>query len=297
MSRKVMIACAITGAAESFRRNPAVPVTPKQIAESSIEAAKAGASIVHLHVRDPQTGAASMEVALYREVVERIRESGTDVILNLTTGAGGRYVPDDARPGIAGPGSMMATAEQRVEHVLALRPEICSLDLGTFNFGDRVLMNTAGQLRTMARAVRDAGVMPEIEVFDTGHLLLGKKMIEEGDIRGPGLFQLCLGLQWGQPATPEAMKFLRDLLPPGGHWFSFGISHWEMPMAAQSVILGGHVRVGLEDNLYLSRGVLAPSNAALVERAVRLVDLLGESVATPAEARKLLGLGGASKAD
>jgi uncharacterized protein (DUF849 family) len=290
MSRKVIVACAVTGSADTPGKNPAVPVTPKEIAASAVDAAKAGAAIVHIHVRDLKTTRPSMELALYRETVERIRDSGVDVIINLTTGAGGRFIPDEDDPKRGGAGTTLSSPEERIRHVLELKPEICSLDVGSMNMGEQVFVNTAGHLRRMARGIRDAGVMPELEVFETGHLRLARKMIDDGDVRGPGLFQICLGISWGQPATPEAMTYMRDLLAPDSVWFAFGISKWQMPMAAQAVLLGGNVRVGLEDNIYLDAGVLAPSNAALVERAVQIIHVLGEAVASPAEARKKLGL-------
>jgi uncharacterized protein (DUF849 family) len=290
MQRKVMISCAVTGSADTPARNPAVPVTPTQIAASAVEAAKAGAAIVHIHVRDPNTGKPSMDRGLYREVVERIRSSGTDVLINLTTGPGARFVPGEADPLTPGPGTTLTRPEERVRHVLELRPELCSLDMGSFNMGERVFVNTPAHLQKMATAIRNAGVMPELEVFDTGHLLLAKKFIEQGYVRPPGLFQICLGISWSQPATPEAMIYMRNLLPPDCVWFAFGISLHQFPMVAQTVLLGGHPRVGLEDNIYLEKGVLAPSNAALVEKAARIVETLGDHVATPAEARKILGL-------
>ncbi len=291
MSRKVMISCAVTGSADTPGKNPAVPVTPEQIATSALDAAKAGAAIVHIHVRDPKTGLPSMEGAHYAEVVDRIRASGADVVINLTTGPGGRFSPspDDAMK--PGPGTTLRTARQRVQHVLDLRPEICSLDMGSMNMGPNVFVNTPPILEAMATDIREAGVTPELEVFETGHLLLAKRMIETGFIKPPGMFQICLGIAWGQPATPEAMLYMRNLLPPGCTWFAFGISLYQFPMAAQAVILGGHVRVGLEDNLYLERGKLTPSNAALVAKAAKIVELLGCSVATSAEARQMLALG------
>lgn len=291
MSRKVMISCAVTGSADTPGKNPAVPVTPQQIAASAIDAAKAGAAIVHIHVRDPKTTLPSMEGALYAEVVDRIRQSDTDVVINLTTGPGGRFSPDPADPMKPGPGTTLRTPRQRVQHVLDLRPEICSLDMGSMNMGANVFVNTPPILEAMAIDIRDAGVTPELEVFETGHLLLAKRMIETGHIKKPGMFQICLGIAWGQPATPEAMTYMRNLLPDDCHWFAFGISLHQFPMAAQAVLLGGHVRVGLEDNLYLERGKLTPSNAALVSKAGKIVELLGASVATPAEARQILGLG------
>jgi uncharacterized protein (DUF849 family) len=291
VQRKVMISCAVTGSADSVGKNPAVPVTPEQIAASAIDAAKAGAAIVHIHVRDPKTGLASMDGALYAEAVDRIRASGTDVVINLTTGPGGRFAPDLADPMKPAPGTTLRNPRQRVQHVLDLRPEICSLDMGSMNMGQTVFVNTPPILEAMAADIREAGVTPELEVFETGHLLLARRMIETGHIRPPGMFQICLGIAWAQPATPEAMSYMRNLLPPGAPWFAFGISLHQFPMAAQAVLLGGHVRVGLEDNLYLERGKLAPSNAALVAKAVKIIELLGCTVATPTEARQMLGLG------
>jgi uncharacterized protein (DUF849 family) len=289
MNRKVMIACAVTGSADTPGKNPAVPVTPAQIAQSAIDAAKAGAAIVHIHVRDPQTTKPSMDVAHYREVVQRIRDSGTDVVINLTTGPGARFAPGAEDPLKVGPGTNLKTAAQRVQHVVELKPEICSLDMGSMNMGQYVFVNTPSILENMAVAIRDAGIVPELEVFETGHLLLAKRMIETGHIKGPGMFQICLGISWGQPATSEAMTYMRNLLPKDSPWFAFGISLHQFPMAAQAVLLGGHIRVGLEDNIYLGRGQLAPSNAALVEKAARIVEILGDHVATPAEARQMLG--------
>src|SRR5947209_13714324 len=249
VQRKVMISCAVTGSADTPGKNPAVPVTPEQIASSAIDAAKAGAAIVHIHVRDPKTGLASMEGALYAEVVDRIRSSGADVIINLTTGPGGRFSPSADDPMRPGAGTTLRTPRQRVQHVLDLRPEICSLDMGSMNMGANVFVNTPPILEAMATDIRDAGVTPELEVFEAGHLLLAKRMIETGHIKPPGMFQICLGIAWGQPATPEAMHYMRGMLPPASPWFAFGISLHQFPMVAQAVLLGGHVRVGLEDNI------------------------------------------------
>ena len=293
MNRKVMIACAVTGSADTPGKNPAVPVTPAQIAQSAIDAAKAGAAVVHIHVRDPQTTKPSMDVAHYREVVQRIRDSGTDVIINLTTGPGARFSPGAEDPLKVGPGTNLKTAAERVKHVVELKPEICSLDMGSMNMGQYVFVNTPSILENMAVAIKDAGIVPELEVFETGHLLLAKRMIETGHIKGPGLFQICLGISWAQPATTEAMNYMRNLLPKDSPWFAFGISLHQFPMAAQAVLLGGHIRVGLEDNIYLGRGQLAPSNAALVEKAAKIIAILGDHVATPAEARQMVGTRGA----
>ena len=290
MQRKVIIACAVTGSADTPGRSPAVPVTPAQIAASAIDAAKAGAAIVHIHVRDPQTTRPSMELALYREVVERVRASGTDALINLTTGPGARFVPGAEDAMKPGPGTTLALPAARVRHVLELKPEICSLDMGSMNMGNQVFVNTPNHLEAMAAAIRDAGVMPELEVFEAGHLMLARRLIETGHIKSPSLFQICLGISWGQPATPEAVSYMRSLLPPACTWFAFGISLYQFPIAAQTVLLGGHVRVGLEDNLYLEKGKLAPSNAALVEKAGKIIEILGDQVATPAEARQILGL-------
>jgi uncharacterized protein (DUF849 family) len=288
MQRKVMISCAVTGSADTPGKNPAVPVTPQQIAQSAIDAAKAGAAIVHIHVRDPQTTRPSMDKALYREVVERIRGSGIDVLINLTTGPGARFMPGVDDPLQLGPATNMKPPAQRVEHVMELKPDICSLDMGSMNMGGYVFVNPPSHLEAMAVAIRDAGVIPELEVFEAGHLLLAKRMIETGHIKPPGMFQICLGIAWGQPATPEAMHYMRGMLPPASPWFAFGISLHQFPMVAQAVLLGGHVRVGLEDNIYLGKGQLAPSNAALVGKAAEIIEILGDHVATPAEARKML---------
>ncbi|MFL4982552.1 MAG: 3-keto-5-aminohexanoate cleavage protein [Xanthobacteraceae bacterium] len=292
MQRKVMISCAVTGSADTPAKNPAVPVTPQQIAASALDAAKAGAAIVHIHVRDPQTTRPSMDIAHYREVVERIRGSGSDVLINLTTGPGARFIPGAEDPLKPAPGTTLRPPQERVRHVVELKPDICSLDMGSMNMGSTVFINTPASLEAMAVAIRDAGVMPELEVFEAGHLLLAKRMIETGHIRAPTLFQICLGIAWSQPATPEAMSYMRSLLPADCTWFAFGISLHQFPMVAQAVLLGGHPRVGLEDNLYLEKGKLAPSNAALVEKAAKIVEVLGDQVATPADARQILGLNG-----
>src|SRR5262249_23568762 len=222
-------------------------------------------------------------------VVERIRASGCEVLINLTTGPGARFVPGADDPSLPGPGTSLRQPETRVRHVLELRPDICSLDMGSMNMGGRVFINTPQHLETMADAIRDAPVPPELEGFETGHLLLAKRMIETGHINPPGMFQICLGIAWGQPATTEAMIYMRSLLPAGSPWFAFGISLHQFPMVAQAVVLGGHVRVGLEDNLYLEKGKFAPSNGALVEKAAKIVAILGDTLATPADAPAILG--------
>ena len=286
-----IISCAVTGSAPTTPdKNPAVPVTPAEIAASAIDAAKAGAAIVHCHVRDPETKLPSMDPAHYREVTERIRDSDTDVIINLTTGPGARFIPSAEDPSIASPESSMCTPERRVVHIEEMSPEICSLDVATMNFNQHVFLNHPDHLAIMAERARDAGSKPELEVFDTGHIVLAKKMIADGLIDAPAYFQFCLGISYGAPATVESMIMMRDMLPEGAVWSAFGIGRFQFPIVAAAVLLGGNARVGLEDNLFLEKGVMAPSNAALVEKAAHIVQQLGGSVATVAEARERLGL-------
>ncbi len=288
MARPVIITCAVTGGGDTVKLSPHVPVTPAQIADECIAAANAGAAIVHIHVRDPATGKPSMDLACYRETVERIRASGTRVLINLTTGAGARFNPSEGDPNVGDGSSTMASAAKRVEHVLALKPDLCSLDVATMNWSAHAFVNPPKMLDRMAQMIASAGVKPELEVFDLGHVRLARHMVESGSIAGPGLFQLCLGVPWGAPASPEAMMIMRNDLPPGAPWAAFGISRFQFPMVAQAVVLGGHVRVGLEDNLYLAHGQLSPGNAPLVERAVKIIESIGERVASVDEARALL---------
>ncbi len=291
MNYEVIVTCAITGAGDTVGRHPAIPVTPQQIADSAIEAAKAGASVVHCHVRDPKTGKGTRDVTLYREVVERIRKSGVDVVLNLTCGMGGDLTVDDADPMRPGPGTDLVDAMARLEHVVELRPEICTLDCGTMNFGDgnTIVIQTPNMLRAMAKRVRELGVKPELEVFDTGQLWFGKQMYQEGLLDDPPLFQLCLGIPWGAPADSQTMAHMVQQLPPNAVWAGFGISRAQMPMVAQAALLGGNVRVGLEDNLYLEKGVFA-TNAQLVEKAIRILRELGARPCSPEETRQRLRL-------
>ena len=290
MSKPVILTCALTGGAGLSGKNPAVPVTPAEIARQAIDAATAGATIAHIHVREPGSGAPSMRLELYEEVVDRIRQSGCDILINLTTGPGARFIPGRDDPRIGDPASTLALWPKRVEHIERLRPDICSLDVGSMNFGQHVFINTPADLHKMADAIRQAGVKPEMETFELGHIRLARHLIEQGLIEAPPLFQICLGIPWGAPATPEVMMAMRDALPAGAEWAAFGIGATQFPMVAQAVLLGGHVRVGLEDNLYLRRGVLAPDNAALVERAVAIIEQLDRKVATPEEARSILRL-------
>ncbi len=287
---KTIITCAVTGSITKPEQHPDLPITPAEIADAAIDAAKAGAAIAHLHVRDPETGAPSMALDLYREVVDRIRASDTDLVVNLTTGPGGRFMPSDDDPKVAAPGSTLMAPDKRIEHVIALRPEICSLDLNTMWFGNAVVINTPRNVAVMAEAIRAAGVKPELEVFDSGDIQLAHQLLAEGQLERPPLFQIVLGIRNGFPGTIQTLIYAKSLLPANADWAAMGIGRMEFPIVAQACLLGGHVRVGLEDNLYVQKGVLAPSNAALVERAVTIVEHLGGSVATPAEAREILGL-------
>ena len=290
MNKNVIITCAVTGAGDSLSRHPDLPVTPEQIAKAVISAAQAGAAIAHIHVRDPETGQGARDVELFRQVVEQVRESDTDVIINLTAGMGGAWFPDEENPSYPGPGTDVVGPEERLAHVEALRPEICSMDCGTMNFGDNeIYISTPNCLWKMAELTQSWGVKPELEVFDLGQIWLASQMIAGGVIDSPPLFQICLGIPWGAPADTESMLAMRNALPADANWAGFAITRMEMPMVAQAVLLGGNVRVGLEDNLYLSRGVLA-SNAQLVESAVGIIESLGSRVVGPEEAREQLGL-------
>lgn len=290
MSRPVILTAAVTGSQPSFKIHPNIPITPQQIADQSIDAARAGAAIVHIHVRDPLTGDPVGHTALYEEVVQRIAASGVDAIINLTTGFGARFIPGATNPRTADDASNFTTPEDRTKHIVHLRPEICSYDVATFNFGETAFINTPAHLRVMAARAREAGSLPEIEVFEPGHILLARQLIAEGHLAPPGHFQLCLGIKWAMPATREAMAFMLSLLPEGCTWAAFGVSREQFPIARAAVQLGGHVRVGLEDNLYLEKGVFAPDNAALVRRAADIVREEGCHVASAAETRTLLGL-------
>ena len=289
MPNEVIITCAVTGSHQNFQNHPDYPIAPKQIAASCLEARQAGAAIVHVHVRDPETGAPAGDTELYREVVERIRDAGSDVLINLTTGFGGRFSPSEDDPRRAGPGTSLIPPEQRVAHVEELKPEICSLDVGTFNFGASVFMNTPEHLRIMAARIKAAGIKPEIEVFEPGHIIFAKQMIEEGLIEEPPMFQLCLGILYASPATAEAMTFLCSLLPESARWSAFGVGRRQFPIAEEAVAQGGSLRVGLEDNLYLAKGEYA-SNGQLVEKAAEIVRGGGAEPAEPARAREILGL-------
>jgi len=288
LSRPVIISCALTGGGDTASASPHVPVTPRQIADEALAARAEGAAIVHIHVRDPDTGKPSREAALYREVVQYIRAAKSDVLINLTTGAGGRFAPDDSDPNRNAVEDGMASPEARIEHVLELRPEICSLDVGTMNMGRFTFINYPAHVERMAQAIRAAGVKPELEVFDLGHAAYARHLCEKGFFSDPPWLQLCLGVPWGAPATVESMQAMLQLLPPGSVWSAFGIARHQFTTIAQAVLLGGHVRVGLEDNLYVRRGELAKGNGPLVERAARIIRELDAEVATPSQAREIL---------
>ena len=294
MNWEVFITCAVTGAGDTAGRSPLVPVAPGQIADAAIEAARAGAAIAHIHVRDPETGKGARDPELYRRVVERVRAADVEVVLNLTAGMGGDLVlggEDDPLPPDAA-GTDMAGAEERLRHVAELRPEICTLDCGTMNFaagGDYVMVNTPGMLRAMARRVKDLGVRPELEVFDTGHLVMVKEMIADGLIDPPPLIQLCTGIPYGAPDDPGTLLAMRNQLPDDAVFSAFSIGRMQLPFVAMAALIGGNVRVGLEDNLMLERGVNA-TNAQLVERAVQILRAMNVRILTAAEVRAKLRL-------
>ncbi|MFJ2743406.1 3-keto-5-aminohexanoate cleavage protein [Streptomyces sp. NPDC087440] len=291
VNQDVIITCALTGAGDTVRKSPHVPVSPEQIATSAVQAAEAGAAVVHIHVRDPETGDPSRDPHLYREVVERIKETGTDVVINLTAGMGGDLVidPDQPLKDFPLPGTDLVGGLDRLPHVEDLLPDICTLDCGSLNFGDNLYISTPDMLRAGARRIQELGVRPELEIFDTGQLWFAKQLKAEGLLDDPTVFQLCMGIPWGAPADPGVLQSMVNMLPEGAQFASFALGRMQMPWVAQSILLGGHVRVGLEDNLYLGKGNKA-TNAQLVERAVTITESLGSRVATPDEARATLGL-------
>lgn len=292
MNREVFITCAVTGSGGTQDRSPHVPRSPEQIANSAIEAARAGAAIVHCHVRDPETGKPSRDLKYYREVTERIRDSATDVVLNLTAGMGG----DIIFGGVESPlppvkGTDMVGATERMAHVADCLPEICTLDCGTMNFAeaDYVMTNTPGMLRAMGRMMTDLGVLAEVEAFDTGHLWFAKELVKEGVLKNPALVQLCMGVPWGAPNDLNTFMAMVNNVPADWNWSAFSLGRDQMAYVAAAVLAGGNVRVGLEDNLWLGKGQLA-TNAQLVERAVTIIENMGARVITPAEVRSRLGL-------
>jgi uncharacterized protein (DUF849 family) len=296
LKRKVILSCAVTGDGPLNPKFQNYPITPEQIAKDSLEAASAGASIVHLHARDPKTGLGSRDVHLFSEIKSRIREKNADIVLNLSAGMGGTYVPDENNEGTGGAGTDMASATERLAHVRRDLPQICTLDVTTLNLEGGiggaeacVYMNTTRTLKSMAAQIKALGVRPEIEAFNPGDLLFARQLLDQGLIERPAMFQLCLGVRWSAPADMNSLLYMKSLVPEGANWSAFGVSRHQMEVVAMSTILGGNCRVGLEDNIYMERGVFA-TNAKLVERAVTIITALGCDIATPAEARAILQL-------
>ncbi|NKB76204.1 MAG: 3-keto-5-aminohexanoate cleavage protein [Gammaproteobacteria bacterium] len=289
MSQPVILTCAVTGGHNNQNKHPNYPITPKQIAEDCVSAGKAGAAIAHIHVRDPDTGMRSGDLALFEEVCDRIKASGSDILINLTTSEGARFNPGKEKPGVGGPGTTLISPLDRLTHIEVLRPDICTLDVGTFNFGETIFVNTPEHLRIMATRIKELGVKPEMEVFEPGHIMFAHSLIEQGYIEGLPMFQLCLGIPHASPATPEILSVMKNLLPKDSNWSAFGISRWQFSIVAQAASQLGNCRVGLEDNLYMNKGEFA-SNVQLVERAVRIIREIGREPATPDQAAQILGI-------
>jgi len=285
-----ILSCAVIGAFTTREHNPNAPITPDEIATSCINAAKAGAAVVHIHVRDPKTGENSMDLTYYKDVVDQIRASDVDVLINLTTGPGGRYLPGNPQPMPMDSSTAPSTAVKRTEHVATLKPDICSLDFNTNWFGTSAIINPPSMIRDMAQIIREAGTVPELEVFDSGDIRLAIDLLDEGVLDSPAFFQIVLGIKYGFNMNPETLAYAKSQLPADAKWAAFGVSRMTFPMVAQSWLLGGHCRVGMEDTVYLSRGVLAPSNAALVAKAKGIIEELGGTIATSDEARTILGV-------
>ena len=290
MLEKVVITCAVTGNLTNRDQHPQLPVTPREIATACLDAARAGAAVCHIHVRDPATGAPYMEIALYQEVVKLIRAENPELILNLTTGPGGRFQPSDHDPRVPGPRTNLTIPEKRVEHIALIKPDISTLDLNTMTFGREVVINTPDNVRRMAKVIREAGVWPEIELFDSGDIALFNDLIADGTLAPNPLCSIVMGVKYGFQCSPETLLYARNLLPKGARFTGFGIGRFAFPMVAQSYLAGGHVRVGMEDAVFIEKGVLTPSNAAMVTKARGIVEALGGQIATTAEARALLGL-------
>lgn len=289
MNDDVILTCAVTGGSDIIDKHPGLPSSPAEIAAAAVEAAKAGAAVTHIHVREPETGAPSRDMALYQETAQLIRDSGVDVLLNITTGMGGDLVPSEGDPAVGGPGTDMISAAERVAHIERIRPEICSLDCGSFNYAATAYVATMDMLRESAARIRRAGVKPELEVFELGHIWQAKQLMAENIVGPDAFFQLCMGIPYGAEATTANMVAMHQALPPGVTWGAFGIGRQEMPMVAQSVIMGGNARVGLEDNIYLEKGVLA-DNAVLVNRAREIIERLGARLLNADQARRKLNL-------
>jgi len=288
--KPTILTCAVTGTFTTREHNSTLPVTPEEIAADCINAANEGAAICHIHVRDPVSGQPSMDLALYRDVVNRIRSSDTDMIINLTTGPGGRFMPSDDDPSIAAPATTLTTPEIRTEHVVELKPDICSLDFNTMWFGNGAVINSPRNIRLMAERIYAAGVKPELEVFDSGDIQLANEMIRDGTLRTPPLFQIVTGVQYGFSPGTETMLYARSLLPPDAEWAAFGASRWAFPMLAQAFLLGGHCRIGMEDAVYLERGKKCHGNTDLVKKAAAIIRQLGGQLANVEETRGILDL-------
>jgi uncharacterized protein (DUF849 family) len=285
-----IITCAITGAVTTREQTPYLPVTPEEIATSALEAAEAGAAVAHIHVRDPETGRPSVNVEYYRDTVDRIKKHNKDLLINLTTGPGAFYLPSfGVNLAQGAPGSFLAGAAKRVEHIQAIKPDLCSLDFNTMHqAGDGIRINHKRVTREMLRLVQEAGTKPELEIFDSGDLRIAQEFVAEGSVKGKPFWQFAMGVKYGWGSTPNALHYAYRELEPGSTWSAFGIGKDEMPLVAQTMILGGHVRVGMEDNIYTSKGVLAKTNAELVKMAVDIIKLLGGTVAGYQEARDIL---------
>lgn len=290
MTRPVILTCAVTGAQTTRQQNPNLPVTPVEIADACLQAADAGAAIVHIHVRDPASGSPSMDVELYADVVARLRKAMPGLVVNLTAGPGGRFQPSDHDPLVPGPKTNFVAPGRRVEHVVAIRPDIATLDLNTMVSGREVVINTPDTLRTMAAAMRSAGVRPELELFDSGDIRLAKDLIADGTIEASPLCSIVMGVNYGFGCSIETLLYARSQLPPGAEWTAFGIGKDAFPMLAAALVAGGNVRIGMEDAVYLSRGVLARSNAEMVRKARRIVEDLGGEIATCEQVRARLCL-------
>ena len=288
---KTVITAAITGAVTSKEKTPYLPVSPEEIAISSLEAAEAGASVVHIHVRDPKTSLPSMDVEYYRDTVDRIKKENNKVIINLTTGPGAYYLPSMTNLAHGAPSSLLLMPDKRVEHVELIRPDICSIDFNTMHqAGDGIRINHRRITREMVKRVQAVGCKPELEIFDSGDFHIAQEFVADGTIESPPLWQFAMGIKYGWSASPETLDYARRQLPAGAVWSAFGIGRMEMPLVAQSWLYGGHVRVGLEDNIYLEKGVLAKTNAELVSKAVRIIKDLGGQVADYQESRQILNL-------
>lgn len=289
--KKTIITCAITGAVTSRDKTPYLPVTPEEIATSSLEAAEAGAAIVHIHVRNPETGRPSMDVELYRDTVDRIKKHNTDVLINLTTGPGAFYAPTPGNLAQGAPHSLLLPPDARVKHIQLIKPDLCSIDFNTMHQAEGgIRINHKKVTSRMVQLVQEAGTKPELEIFDSGDFRIAKEFLDDGVIKGTPFWQFAMGIKYGWDATPNALMYAYRDLPHNSVWSAFGIGAQEMPMVAQTMILGGHVRVGLEDNIYTSKGVLAKTNAELVVMAKEIIKLLGGEVASPNEAREILDL-------